>query len=288
MCRTGQKKQPARSRTSEELEREDGHIRIAATIGVCVTDDGEKTMILKQLATSIRRQDWFAVLIEFVVVVAGIFAGLQANDWARERDDRRQEQAALERLFLEADSALQLLDEALQRASYLNQIRRAAIQFADSDAPVPAEDLPLRIGINTLAMFPPILPVTVAYDELKSSGRLQLIRSAALRDQIAEFHVELDYYEQLRRGFSDGTEQYFLGYREHVTWNYNPEATTTDILLSTYDWDSLRSDEAFILDIIGLLRNHLVMEDGLTTLRDQASALCDSLGARVGRTCGAL
>ena len=78
------------------------------------------------------------MLIEFVVVVAGIFAGLQANDWARERGDRRQEQAALERLFLEADSALQLLDEALQRASYLNQIRRAAIQFADSAAPVPA------------------------------------------------------------------------------------------------------------------------------------------------------
>jgi hypothetical protein len=41
-------------------------------------------MILNRLSKSIRKQDWFAVLIEFIVVVAGIFAGLQANEWAQE------------------------------------------------------------------------------------------------------------------------------------------------------------------------------------------------------------
>ena len=65
-------------------------------------------MILRQLSKSIRKQDWFAVLIEFFVVVAGIFAGLQANDWAQERQDRKQERAALERLFLEVEDAHQL------------------------------------------------------------------------------------------------------------------------------------------------------------------------------------
>ena len=242
-------------------------------------------MILHRLSKSIRRQDWFAVLIEFVVVVAGIFAGLQANDWAQERQDRRQERASLERLFLEVEDAYLLLNDFVQRTLRLNQMRRNAVQFADSDAPVPEDELPLKIGINTLAMFPPVILVAVAYEELKSSGQMQLISSASLRGQIAEFHADLAFQNQLIRGFADGANRFQEAYKEHVIWDYNPESTTSDILLSTYNWKSLRSDESFIFEIIGLLRNQLVAEQGLIELRDQAMSLCETLGEIVGRSC---
>jgi hypothetical protein len=242
-------------------------------------------MILQRLSKSIRKQDWFAVVIEFVVVVVGIFAGLQANEWAQERQDRKQERAALERLFLEVDNAHQQLSEDVQRTLWINQTRRNAVRFSDSDDPVPDDELPLKIGINTLAFFPAVMPISVAYDELKSSGQMQLIRSAALRDQIAQFHTDLAIHDQLRRSFADGGYQFQSVYKEHVTWNYNPEATTTDILLSTFNWDTLRSDDDFIYEIIGLLRNQLVMEEGLIQLRDQAGALCETLGDIVGRSC---
>ncbi len=242
-------------------------------------------MILSRLSKAIRKQDWFAVLIEFVVVVLGIFVGLQANDWAQERRDRDQERAALERLFLESESACQLLNGNLQRTLELNQIRRSAVQFADSQEPVPQDELPLKIGINTLARFPPVMPISVAYEELKSSGQMQLIRSAELRSQIAEFHTELAFFNQLQRGLADSGAEFFEVYQRHVIWDYNPESTTTDILLSTYDWESLRADEAFIFAIIGLLRNQLVSEQGLVELRDRAESLCDSLGDVLGRSC---
>lgn len=242
-------------------------------------------MILLRLSKAFRRQDWLAVIIEFVVVVLGIFAGLQANEWAQERQDRESERAALERLFLEAESAQKMLSENLQRTQRMNQMRRNAVQFADSNAPVPDDDLQLRIGINTLAMFPAIIPVSVAYDELTSSGQMQLIRSPALREQIAVFHTSLDYDNQLRQGFSDGSVRFFDSYKRHVTWNYNPDATTSDILLSTYSWDSLRADKSFILEIIGQLRNQLVAEQGLMDLRDQALALCETLGDIVDQSC---
>ena len=224
-------------------------------------------------------------MIEFVVVVAGIFAGLQANDWAQERQDRKLERAALERLFLEADDTQQLLNGYVQRTVRLNQMRRNAVQFADSDTPVPGDELPLKIGINTLAMFPPVIPVAVAYDELKSSGRMQLIRSASLRGQVAGFHADLAYQNRLIQGFADGAGRFQEAYKKHVHWDYNPESTTSDIILSTYNWKSLRSDESFVLEIIGLLRNQLVAEQGLIELRDQATSLCETLGEIVGRSC---
>lgn len=42
-------------------------------------------MILRRLADSFRRQDWFAVMIEFVLVVAGILPALQISNWNEAR-----------------------------------------------------------------------------------------------------------------------------------------------------------------------------------------------------------
>ena len=55
-------------------------------------------MILRRLAHSIGRQDWFAVAIEFPVVVAGIFVGLQVTDWNERRQLRARELNYLQRM----------------------------------------------------------------------------------------------------------------------------------------------------------------------------------------------
>jgi hypothetical protein len=38
-------------------------------------------MILRNIANAIRRQDWATVVIEFFIVVVGIFVGLQVDSW---------------------------------------------------------------------------------------------------------------------------------------------------------------------------------------------------------------
>ncbi|MCM2313369.1 MAG: hypothetical protein NDI84_18420, partial [Steroidobacteraceae bacterium] len=55
-------------------------------------------MILRSLAHSIRKQDWLAVAIEFLIVVAGIFVGLQVTDWNERRQLRARELNYLERM----------------------------------------------------------------------------------------------------------------------------------------------------------------------------------------------
>ena len=38
-------------------------------------------MILRRLTNAIRRRDWFTVVIETLIVVLGVFLGLQVNNW---------------------------------------------------------------------------------------------------------------------------------------------------------------------------------------------------------------
>ena len=56
-------------------------------------------MIVQRLNEAIRSQNWANVFIEFVIVVLGIFVGLQANNWNESRLDRNQERESLERLL---------------------------------------------------------------------------------------------------------------------------------------------------------------------------------------------
>lgn len=242
-------------------------------------------MILRRMASAIRMQDWFTVFIEIFIVVVGIFLGLQVNDWAQERTDREHERAALERLFLEAENAQDLIAGYLQPQQRLNQMRRNAVQFVDGNRPVPENQLPLKIGLNTLARFPTVVPVSVVYDELRSAGQMQLIQSAELRDRIAKFHNDVARYNQLQMDFAISSDVYWNVYKRHVTWDYNPESTTSDILLSMFNWETLRADEDFIFAVIGLLRNQLVSEQGLLELREQAGAMCQALGKAIGREC---
>lgn len=42
-------------------------------------------MILRRLGNAIRTRNWFTEFIEFVIVVADNFVGLQANNWNERR-----------------------------------------------------------------------------------------------------------------------------------------------------------------------------------------------------------
>ena len=55
-------------------------------------------MLLRRTIKHLRNQDWSAVVLEFVLVVLGIFVALQANTWNEARKDRIDEHQFMSRL----------------------------------------------------------------------------------------------------------------------------------------------------------------------------------------------
>jgi len=55
-------------------------------------------MILTRLSHAIRTQNWFAVVLEFVIVIAGVVIGFQVTTWNAERQDRTLEAGIICRL----------------------------------------------------------------------------------------------------------------------------------------------------------------------------------------------
>jgi hypothetical protein len=58
----------------------------------------QATMILRRFANALREQNWATIVIEFVLLVAGVFLGIQAANWNAERESDRRSVVFTERL----------------------------------------------------------------------------------------------------------------------------------------------------------------------------------------------
>ena len=138
-------------------------------------------MILRRIADAIQQQNWFTVVLEILIVVAGIFIGLQVDDWNSLRKDRRDEQHYLNRLHDEILNAEKLSARLLNR-----RIERQAIAFdiletvfVDIDQPSLTESECFALG--SLHFFNIAVTGLSASEELTASGRMDILLDTDLR-----------------------------------------------------------------------------------------------------------
>lgn len=79
-------------------------------------------MILRRLAAALRRQDWSTVLVEIMIVVLGVFIGLQVQQWADAKRQVRLEGFYTQRLH---DEVVDLLATRAPLFELRNQLGEA-------------------------------------------------------------------------------------------------------------------------------------------------------------------
>ncbi len=164
-------------------------------------------MILGRLATGLKKRDWGTAVLEVLVVVVGIFIGLQVDDWNQARQDRSDIAIYLNRvhddLSTDAKFFTFLMGKARDKRKALEKLKR----IIGDDGP-PDEDPDSIFGLlsdsSSLGWeFPEVQ--TVTFFDLQSSGKLALIKDAELRSQLSFY-----YQESLHR--SDRIESRITGY----------------------------------------------------------------------------
>jgi len=151
-------------------------------------------MILRRMAEAIRGQNWSTVALEILIVVVGIFVGLQVNDWNQARIDRVLESRYLERLQADLLTDLGRLDSSENLARVrMQQVKLLLDGIADPNvaAKQPNEFIAAAEKVSW-ASYRAITPN--AYAELVGTGRTTLVRSESLRDALAEYYARIDFW----------------------------------------------------------------------------------------------
>lgn len=135
---------------------------------------------MRQIIANLRHRDWTAVAIELVVVVAGVFIGLQASNWNENRVTDRKAAVFTGRLVSD------LREEAWGYEYYIEYYKEVLANAKEAvDAltgRAPLSDEALLIAAYRASQYHESIRRRATYDELTSTGEMGLIRDRALRE----------------------------------------------------------------------------------------------------------
>ena len=105
-------------------------------------------MLLRRVTRHVRSQNWFAVGVDFLIVVVGVFVGLQVQDWNDARKERAEERALLGRLLTETRELLDAHSIALNELKAQLDLEAEGIATVLRNDLLQGRSLPPRTSIG--------------------------------------------------------------------------------------------------------------------------------------------
>ena len=221
-------------------------------------------MILRRLSQHLREQNWTAISIEFVLLVAGVFLGIQVANWNEDRQQAERQTQYLERLqvdFVGIRDRIRehfvVYEETLDGSEYLLTLVRAEPGSVDGSEIDTARIASGFAGLMS-NRIPPPLPAT--YVEMRSEGQLSYIANPELRDQLAEYDRLLGVLQEVSRVTGDNLTRQapiVLRYFSSRTVRENSRLSGVRDELVGYDLAGMRADRDFTV-AVGLLQRYAI------------------------------
>ena len=144
-------------------------------------------MLLRRITQHVKDQNWFAVGLDFFIVVAGILIAFQISNWNAAREEQVSQKLVYQRLVED----FKIIEKQNDRAvDYIENQMDALIvlQKAVTRGSVnEGEDERIKDVLETWAGYPTFNQRSGTYVELESSGRLDLIESEPLRIALTQY-----------------------------------------------------------------------------------------------------
>ncbi len=187
-------------------------------------------MILRRMVAHLREQHWTGVFIELVIVVLGVFLGMQVSNWNAERAERASEARHLQEIAEDLRADIVVFDmirrSALMRISSVDfilgetrgQTRPSTLNLPTGETfDIPA-GLPVQpADRDSQLAHANLVRVTVGnrtgFEALIGAGGMQTIRDRKISRQIQKYYAQMDdlisTQNMIRQIRNDGTQ---LGY----------------------------------------------------------------------------
>ena len=141
-------------------------------------------MIIRRLADALREQNWFTVVLEVMIVVVGIFIGLQVDGWNEGRKKQQNIEAQLLRI---ADDAAMLLAETDRLiVDFDNRIARAqiALEVLDGTPLTKANTLAFELALEESYQLNEVEVDLPSLDILMNTGDIAQVADANARNAL--------------------------------------------------------------------------------------------------------
>lgn len=191
-------------------------------------------MIVHRMVESLRTRHFSTLVIELLVVIIGVFIGIQVSNWNEARLERTRAHSYLERIGADLDADILNYEDRLRFWEDVLEYGAVGLDFAETSARDDRTDWGLLLAYFQASQLAEFYTTQATYDELKSGGELGLIRDLTLRNQLARYYTnannpvltERPRYREHVRGLIP------LGVQDYI-WNncYSSDGETRQELL---------------------------------------------------------
>jgi hypothetical protein len=135
-------------------------------------------MLLRRVIEHVEAQNWTAILIDFVIVVVGVFIGIQVSNWNDDRQSASRTQNYYNRLIDDLES----------------ERRSALVAFDD---PAKMRSSKFLIDVYQASQIWTYSVQRATYDEILASGIADAIPDSELRTQLANVFLNAEAMRQV-------------------------------------------------------------------------------------------
>jgi hypothetical protein len=146
-------------------------------------------VILRRVIAHFRKQEWTAIALDFLIVVVGVFVGLQVNNWNEARADSRREAVYLEALREDFSSVITELESDIARYEAIANSMTFLLDQSRKPAPDASLDA-LNAAARQLIAMEGTPIVSDTYTNLTGSGDLAIIKSQELKNAMSSFFAK--------------------------------------------------------------------------------------------------
>lgn len=195
-------------------------------------------MLLRRVIEHVKAQNWVAVGLDLAVVVLGVFIGFQVDRFYEAARLSAEEQEYLQRLHVDMT---QSIDTTRQSREFVRRNETLFQMIADS---LKACDLPLEkqddfaTGLYHLGKFGVSSFFRGTLDEMRSTGKLGLIKNTRLRDLLNETVREIESQGNIWPKIQGRTNAQHAYMDRQYTFRFD----TPPNALSNVDWSDLEVD----------------------------------------------
>lgn len=242
-------------------------------------------MLLRRVMQHVKDQNWLAVGLDLLIVVTGVFLGIQAQEWKAQRAEGRLEQVYLERILADIDLSIETTEENRARLTgyseqqwlVVNSLRACALPEDQRDT--------FADGIADLGKVGPSVFVLNTMDEMLSAGHFSTLQNPDIRDVLNGLARDRGYQQNVFEAINTQLAPLTSVTFQRVVWTYRDHKTPFDPVGwedMAIDFDALCTDTAFqgaVAQVRALTDAGISLNDrALVKLRAARGALEAELG----------
>lgn len=147
-------------------------------------------MLLRRIIEHVRKQQWTAIGIDFVIVVVGVFIGIQVSNWNQARVDRDKAESYRQRLIAELQFNAR---QYRQQTAYYGIVKRHGIDaLANLEGGGGRDGEAFAVDAYQATQMDISPPKHFVFDELLSAGLVGLLGGEKLQEMASDYYLSLE------------------------------------------------------------------------------------------------